>query len=64
MSITFLKLEKKSGIQKGRYERKKRRKKGNSVEIAKKLLKTVMDIEQIKDITNLTKEELDKIIEN
>ena len=64
MSITFLKLEKKSGIQKGRYERKKRRKKGNSVEIAKKLLKTGMDIEQIKDITNLTKEELDKIIEN
>ena len=56
MSIIFLKLEKKNGEIKGKKE--------NSIEIAKKLLKTGMDIEQIKDITNLTKEELDKIIEN
>ena len=48
----------------GRKEGKKEGIKENSIEIAKKLLKTGMDIEQIKDITNLTKEELDKIIEN
>ena len=48
----------------GRKEGKKEGIKDNSIEIAKKLLKTGMDIEQIKNITNLTKEELDKIIEN
>ena len=49
MSIIFLKLEKKNG------EKKK------SIEIAKKLLKMKISVEQIIEATGLTKEEIEKL---
>ena len=70
MSIIFLKPEKKNGIQKGRYERKKRTEEKNgeikgakekSIEIAKEMLKERMSIDKIMKFTGLTKEEIEKI---
>ena len=47
----------KSGLKRGRKEGKKE----NSIEIARKLLKLQMPIEQISEITNLTEEEINDI---
>ena len=49
----------KSGLKRGRKEGKKE----NSIEIARKLLKLQMPIEQISEITNLTEEEINDIKE-
>ena len=49
----------KSGLKKGRKEGEQKK----SIEIAKKLLKLQMPIEQISEITNLTEEEINDIKE-
>ena len=55
MSIIFLKQEKKNGKKEGAKE--------SSVQIAKELLKIGMEVKQIIEITHLTREEIEKIIE-
>lgn len=66
MSIISLKLERKNGIQRGRFERKKGTEEKNgekkkSIEIAKEMLKKGMAVDLICEITKLSRKEIERI---